>query len=292
MTTPYRGRFAPSPTGALHFGSLVTAVGSYLRARSQDGVWLVRMEDLDPPREAPGAADDILYTLEAFGLRWDGAVMYQSRRADAYRQALERLAGFGLLFHCGCSRKDLQGIPVYPGTCRSRSTSVSLPGAIRLRCETPPIGFTDLIQGALRQDIAAETGDFILRRADGPYAYQLAVVVDDAAQGITEVMRGCDLLPLTGAQIHLQRLLELPVPRHAHLPIAVNAQGEKLSKQTRALPVDKARPAPALWLALEFLGQAPPRQLQRAPVAEILDWALHNWDMARIPAVGSRPSPV
>lgn len=293
MTTAlYRGRFAPSPTGPLHFGSLVTAVGSFLQARRQGGVWLVRIEDIDPPREVPGAADDILFTLDAFGLHWDEAVMYQSCRGDAYRNVLEHLAGIGMLFHCSCSRKDLQGFLIYPGICRTRTREGVTPTAIRVRCESPAIEFTDLIQGVVRQDIASEIGDFVLRRADGPFAYQLAVVVDDATQGISEVMRGNDLLTQTGAQIYLQRLLEVSTPRYAHLPIATNAKGEKLSKQTYALPVDKKDPSPALWMALDFLGHPPPLELQGAPAVDILAWGLANWDSAKIPAVASRPSPV
>jgi glutamyl-Q tRNA(Asp) synthetase len=282
MAAPYRGRFAPSPTGPLHLGSLIAAVGSYLEARSRDGEWLVRMEDLDPPREVPGAADLILRMLEAYGFEWDGAVLYQSTRTDAYEAALQRLAQADMLYPCACTRKEIadsavQGIEglVYPGTCRS-----GLHGrperAWRVRTTAEKITFDDAIQGRQAQVLGHDIGDFVLKRADGLYAYQLAVVVDDAEQGVTQVVRGADLLGSTPRQIWLQRLLGLPTPQYTHLPVAVNAEGEKLSKQTLAAPLDLYRPAPSLWQALDFLGQQPPPEL-RNDAATLWQWAKANW---------------
>ncbi len=286
----YRGRFAPSPTGPLHFGSLIAAVGSYLEANTQNGEWLVRMEDLDPPREMPGAADGILKTLESYGFEWDGEVLYQSRRGDAYEAALDQLRSSGQLYPCACTRKEIadsavQGIegPVYPGTCRA-GLHGRAPRAWRVRTSMDEIEFDDAIQGHQQQVLERDIGDFVLKRADGFYAYQLAVVVDDAAQGITHIVRGADLLDSTPRQIWLQRLLGLPTPHYAHLPVAVNEHGEKLSKQTLATALDASRPAPALWQALDFLGQHPPSALQRAPLAELWAWARANWAISRIAA--------
>ena len=293
----YRGRYAPSPTGPLHFGSLVAAVGSYLEAKSRGGLWLLRMEDLDPPREQPGAADAILRTLDACGMGWDGKPLYQSRRKEAYRAALARLEAQGLVYACGCSRREIadsglgpDGALIYPGTCRNGLAPGKTPRAIRVRVDHEPIEFEDALQGPIRQDLAAEVGDFVLLRADGLHAYQLAVVVDDAEQGITDVVRGADLLDSTPRQIYLQRLLGLRIPRYLHLPAAVNTAGEKLSKQTRAAPVDERDPVPALAQAMEFLGQAPPAQLCRAPLAEFWRWALAHWDAQRIPRRRSLPA--
>ena len=294
----YRGRFAPSPSGALHFGSLVAAVGSYLEAKRRGGVWLVRMEDLDPPRMQAGAADRILRTLEACGLFWDGEIMLQSRRGAAYRAALERLEAQGLAYACGCSRREIadsglgpDGTLIYPGTCRAGLAPGKAARATRLRVGHESITFHDALQGRIHQDLAAEVGDFVLRRADGLYAYQLAVVVDDAEQGITDVVRGADLLDSTPRQIYLQRLLGLPTPRYLHLPAAVNAAGEKLSKQTLAQPVDVRNPVPALAQVMDFLGHAPPADLRRATPAEFWRWALAHWDAARIPRRRSLPAP-
>ncbi|MFZ5557583.1 MAG: tRNA glutamyl-Q(34) synthetase GluQRS [Pseudomonadota bacterium] len=287
---PYRGRFAPSPTGPLHFGSLVTAVGSFLEARTRGGAWLLRMEDLDRPREQPRARDAILRTLEACGLTWDGPVAAQSRRTEAYHAALHRLAHAGAAFPCACSRREIAdsavaGIegPVYPGTCRGGLPHGRRPRAIRvLTAGAEPVVFADALQGEVRQDVAAEAGDFIIYRADRIVAYQLAVVVDDALQGITDVVRGADLLHSTPRQILLQRLLGLPTPRYVHLPVAVNAAGEKLSKQTRASAVDVAHPVPALVAAMRFLGHPPPG-LEAASVATFWQWALENWRLERVP---------
>jgi glutamyl-Q tRNA(Asp) synthetase len=288
----YRGRFAPSPTGPLHFGSLVAAVGSWAEARAGAGEWLVRMEDLDPPREVPGAADVILGTLESLGLEWDGPVVHQSTRAEAYRTALEALQLQGLLFPCACTRKEiadsaitaLDGSLVYPGTCRRGLPPGRPARATRVRVDVGATEFEDGLQGRVRQDLARDVGDFVLVRADGLFAYQLAVVVDDAAQGMTDVVRGADLLDSTPRQIFLQRLLRFPTPRYLHLPVAVNARGEKLSKQTLAAPVDGSRPGAALAAALRFLGQSPPAGLERASGRTVLQWAVAHWDRGRIPA--------
>ena len=331
----YRGRFAPSPTGPLHFGSLLAAVGSYLEAKHRGGAWLLRMEDLDRPREQPGAADAILRTLESCGMGWDGSILYQSRRSETYRAALSRLEAQGLAYACGCSRREIadsnlsfapprgahdaplarasgrgaggspkggttrrgggegldDGSLVYPGTCRNGLAPGKAPRAARLRVGDSVIEFEDALQGRLRQDLATEVGDFVLHRADGLYAYQLAVVIDDADQGITHVVRGADLLASTPRQIYLQRLLGLTTPRYLHLPAAVNAAGEKLSKQALAPPVDARDPVPALAQVMEFLGQSPPAQLGRATLAEFWDWALAHWDAQRIPRRRSLPAP-
>lgn len=290
----YRGRFAPSPTGPLHFGSLVAAVGSFLEARARGGEWLVRVEDLDPPRVAPGAADDILLTLEACGMEWDGSVAYQSARYDAYHCALHQLREKELVYPCACSRREIADSAVagregqvYPGTCRGGIAREKSARALRLDTRGAVVTFDDALQGHATLDLEREAGDFVLYRADGVYAYQLAVVVDDAEQGVTDVVRGADLLCSTPRQIYLQQLLGLPQPRYAHLPVAVDATGEKLSKQTLAAPVDADNPLPALVAALSFLGQQPPRELARATIREFWDWALKNWKLERVPRVAS-----
>ena len=290
----YRGRFAPSPTGPLHFGSLVAAVGSHLEARVNHGEWLVRIEDIDTPRVVPSAADDILRTLEAFGMAWDGAVLYQSTRTDTYRMALDQLQADGALYACACTRREIadsavQGIdgPVYPGTCRNGPTPAraSHGCARRLRTQGARIAFNDGVQGHITQDVENAVGDFVVARADGLTAYQLCVVVDDAAQGITHVVRGADLLDSTPRQIWLQQRLQVATPHYAHLPVALNAQGEKLSKQSRAAAVDHDHPIPALINALIFLHHAPPAQLRAAAIRDIWSWALENWRLARLPPV-------
>ncbi len=285
----YRGRFAPSPTGPLHFGSLVAALASYLEARQQQGEWLLRMEDLDTPRNMPGAADAILRSLEAFGFEWDGAVVYQSERHDLYAAALARLQEDGLVYPCGCTRKEIadsaiHGIEgaIYPGTCRSGLPPGKTARAWRIRAENRTIGFDDAIQGHVAQNLARDIGDFVLKRADGFYAYQLAVVVDDADQGITHVVRGADLLDSTPRQIYLQQVLGLPAMHYAHIPVVLNAQGEKLSKQTQAAAVDDRQPATQLWQALDFLQQSPPAAIRNAPLADIWQWADQNWQLSRI----------
>ncbi len=287
---PYRGRFAPSPTGPLHFGSLVAALASCLDARAAGGEWLVRMEDVDRSREVPGAADQILRALEAFGFEWDGPVMYQQHRDEAYGAALERLLAAGHAFPCACTRRELEtGAPpgpqgrIYPGTCREGLPPGREARAVRVRVDGAAVRFEDRLLGPQGQDLAAEVGDFVVRRGDGLFAYQLAVVVDDAAQGITDVVRGSDLLGSTPRQIHLQRLLGLPTPRYLHLPVAVDARGVKLSKQTGAPPVDARQPLPALCAALRFLGHAPPREACTGSLNDFWRWAIGHWSVERLP---------
>jgi glutamyl-Q tRNA(Asp) synthetase len=276
----YVGRFAPSPTGPLHFGSLVAALASYLEARAAKGKWLLRMEDLDRPREQPGAADQILRALERLGFEWDGPVLWQSARLERYRAVLEDLQQRGFAYPCGCSRKELEdsvlaidGSRVYPGTCRHGLAPGKNPRAMRLRTHAAPIAFADRIQGEIEQRVEREVGDFVLQRADGICAYQLAVVVDDLDQGVTDVVRGADLLDSTARQIHLQRILGARQPRYAHLPVAVNAAGEKLSKQTGAAPLDLANPERELARARRFLGQGE-----------------EGWDLARVPRARVLPA--
>jgi glutamyl-Q tRNA(Asp) synthetase len=259
------GRFAPSPTGPLHFGSLVAAVGSWLFARRGGGRWLVRMEDLDTPRVVSGSADEILRTLERYGLTWEGEVVYQSQRIGLYDDALSALREKRLVYECGCSRADLQRAasaplgrePVYPGTCRDGLPPGRIARAIRFRTSHDVVALDDMIAGRIEEDVAAQTGDFVIRRADGVYAYQLAVIVDDAAQNVTQVVRGADLLTSTARQIALQRALGYPTPSYAHLPLVVNAGGSKLGKRDGALPLpslDEKRIRETLSFALQFLG--------------------------------------
>jgi len=287
----YRGRFAPTPTGPLHFGSLVAATGSYLDARASQGEWLVRIEDIDTPRIRPGAADEILRQLESFGLEWSGPVVYQSTRKELYRAALESLRSRGYVYPCCCSRKEIADSATragsiaglrYPGTCRSRGQELNRPSAWRIRTHNDPVRFTDRALGVQEQRIEEEGGDFVLLRADGVFAYQLAVVVDDAAQGITDVVRGADLLDSTFRQIFLQQALELRQPHYLHLPVATNARGEKLSKQTRAQPLNSADPAPELWKALQFLGHQPPQELACGEPRPLWNWALAHWSVRGI----------
>lgn len=286
---PYRGRFAPSPTGPLHFGSLVAAVGSYLQARSRAGEWLVRMEDVDTPRTVPDADRDILETLASFGMEWDGPVLYQSRRSRRYGAALDGLSNARLAYPCGCSRRDIAGA-VYPGFCRNGLAPGKSPRSIRVLTEGQRIAFEDRLQGPFTQDLDTGVGDFVIRRADGLFAYQLAVVVDDAEQGVTEVVRGSDLLDSTPRQILLQRLLGLPTPGYVHLPIAVDERGDKLSKQTRALPVDPRHPGPLLCQVLTFLGHQPPEELIHAPLPELWAWAIHVWRLEQVPRRHTLPA--
>lgn len=284
-----RGRFAPSPTGPLHFGSLVAALGSYLDARHRHGEWLLRVEDLDPPREVPGATDDILRTLEAFGLEWDGPVVYQSSRGEHYRAALARLEQSGYLYGCACTRREIADssfsgqASIYPGTCRNGLPPGRQARAMRVHVDDITIRVTDRLQEALSQQLAREVGDFILRRADGLTGYQLAVVVDDAAQGITDVVRGADLLDSTPRQNYLQRLLDLPTPRYLHLPVAVSPDREKLGKQTHAPAVRPDAGNRTLIAALDFLQQALPEDAALATRTELLDWAISHWDDTRLP---------
>lgn len=293
----YRGRFAPSPTGPLHFGSLVAAVGSYLDARHEDGEWLVRMEDLDPPREIPGAADRILRALEAYGFEWDGPVWYQSQRQEAYQEALERLRDDGLVFHCGCTRRDIANLaqtgidgPLYPGTCRDGLPPGRMPRAIRVRAAATTISIEDRLQGRISQRLDTQVGDFTLRRADGLFAYQLAVVVDDGAQGISDVVRGSDLLDSTPRQVYLQGLLGLATPHYLHLPVATNPAGEKLSKQTHALAIPDSADLALLCRCLRFLGQEVPAGLHESGLDAFWNWAIVDWNPGRIsPRRAMRP---
>ncbi len=280
----YIGRFAPSPTGPLHLGSLFTALASYLDARAHNGRWLVRMEDLDPPREQAGAADNILRTLEHYGLNWDGEVWFQSRRHALYEQAVQQLVQAHSAFFCTCSRKDLQLLSVdsYPGTCRHCHTPPDREYAIRLQVNDQPIHFEDALQGPCEFNLQQEGGDFIIKRKDGLYAYHLAVVVDDAAQNITHIVRGIDLLDSTPRHLLLQQQLGLPTPNYAHLPVLVNEQGQKLSKQTFATPIPMQNPVPWLFACLHALNQNPPDALRFATLNECLDWGVENWSLARV----------
>jgi glutamyl-Q tRNA(Asp) synthetase len=288
------GRFAPSPTGTLHFGSLVAAIASWLDARHAGGQWRVRIEDVDETRTVAGAADDILRTLEAFALHWDGEVVWQSRRKPRYEAALERLRAAGLAYRCRCSRKEiadsgLRGIEgaVYPGTCRKLGLDLSVPGADRFLVSPGSVVFTDRVQGRIAQDVSRDVGDFVLKRRDGLHAYQLAVVVDDAEQAIDRVVRGADLLQSTPRQILLQRALGFSTPSYLHFPVAANAAGEKLSKQTLAGPVDPRLAGPLVAQALEFLGQPVPAGTPE----EMLAQAARAWDPGRVPAGVSARAP-
>ena len=282
MESTYRGRFAPSPTGPLHFGSLVTAVGSFLDARSVGGTWLVRIEDLDPPREIPGATDDILRTLESFGLYWDETVLYQSRNQEAYQDALETLSQQHWIYPCGCSRRDIRKIagqtPIYPGTCRNGLAPDREARSLRMRVDNTIIDFQDRLVGTLQENLATEVGDFIVKRADGLFAYQLAVVVDDAAQGITDIVRGHDLFDNTARQIYLQQQLGFPTPRYLHLPLATWPDGSKYSKQTHAPSVSNQNTEAILLQALRFIGQKVPEDLANEKLDAIWQWAIENWD--------------
>lgn len=271
----------------MHFGSLVSALASYLHARAADGQWQVRMEDLDPPREQPGAADAILTGLEQHGLHWDGPVLYQSQRLEAYEHTLEQLRQAGLLYACTCTRRELKAMGgIYNGRCRHRSVSGEQPHALRLKLYDLPPGapplpdvcrFEDLFQGPQAQNLRQEVGDQIMRRKDNLFAYQLAVVVDDIAQSISHVVRGSDLLDVSTAQIALFRLLGKTPPRYGHVPIALSTEGQKLSKQNGAPALLGEYAGANLWRALAFLNQNPPGELATANVAEILSWAVQNW---------------
>jgi glutamyl-Q tRNA(Asp) synthetase len=272
----------------------VAALASCLDARAAGGEWLLRIEDIDTPRNVAGATDAILRALEACGFEWDGPVVFQSQRLELYRDALAVLRARGALYGCACSRREIadsslasDGSRRYPGTCRKGLSEGKTARAFRVPVAPGVICFDDRLQGRVCQDLAEEVGDFVVFRADGLFAYQLAVVVDDAGQGMTDVVRGADLLDSTPRQIWLQRLLDLPTPRYLHLPVAVNDKGEKLSKQTLAEPVDAARPQSALMTALGFLGQAAPAELAQATLAELWRWAAANWDASRIPTARS-----
>ncbi len=279
--TRYVGRFAPSPTGPLHFGSLLAAVASYVQAKSHAGLWLLRVEDIDPPRQEEGATEEILAALDRYGFEWDGPVTYQSESEEKHRHVVSELRAAGLAYPCSCSRQDLatatQGPlgAVYPGTCRNGCEGAEF--AVRVRTDDATVEFVDLLQGTQCQHLDTESGDFVILRRDGLIAYHLAVVVDDFDQGITEIVRGIDLLDSTPRQIHLQRLLDYRTPAYLHIPVAENKQGQKLSKLTGApaLPLDKV--GQILTAALDALGQQPPRELAECPRRDIWSWSIKHW---------------
>lgn len=284
----YRGRFAPTPSGPLHFGSIVAAAGSWLEARTRAGEWQLRIDDLDPPRVAPGAAEDILRCLEAFALHWDGAPVYQSTRGEAYRAAFEQLQRSGLVYPCACSRRQIaqravMGTdgPVYPGTCRNGMPPGAAVRTWRLRTAGAQVEFVDRVLGRQQRDLERASGDFVLLRADGVWSFQLASAVDDAEMAMTDIVRGADLLESSARQILVLEALGHPVPTYAHLPVVVDAAGEKLSKQTLAPAADAARAGELLADALRFLGQEIPAS-SHADVRAVLDWALAHWDLSRV----------
>ena len=288
MTAPcsnpsYIGRFAPTPSGHLHFGSLVAALASYLDARSMSGRWLLRMEDLDPPREMPGAQTAILQALERYGFEWDGTLIRQSERHEAYAQVVDKLFSQGLAYACTCSRKQLEGYNgIYPGFCRNAGHPMEN-AAIRLRVPELHYAFTDRVQGMYGQHVGREVGDFIIRRRDGLYAYQLAVVLDDGAQGVTDIVRGADLLDSTPRQLYLQELLGLSQPRYLHVPLIVQPDGHKLGKSYRSPPLTPEQATPLLLRALRALGQTTDDSLAHASPREVLDWGIAHWDAGLIP---------
>lgn len=282
-STPYVGRFAPSPSGPLHFGSLLAAVASYLQAKCANGQWLLRIEDIDPPREHPGADTLILKALEAYGFEWDGPVIYQSGFRERHEASIDDLLAAGLAFPCSCSRRDLAAVPrgplgaIYPGTCRLGCESED--AAIRVLTHDNPIDFTDRLQGLQSMRLESESGDFVMRRRDGLIAYHLAVVLDDAHQGVTEIVRGIDLIDSTPRHIHLQQLLKIPTPSYVHIPVAENADGQKLSKLTGAAAIAPENAGATLVAALRALGQKPDIELAALPVAGIWAWAIDHWQL-------------
>lgn len=286
------GRFAPSPTGPLHFGSLLAAVASYCVARRSGGDWLLRMDDLDGPRVVEGAADAILCTLEGLGFAWDGPVLWQSRRSQAYQAALGQLQAQGLLYDCACTRREILASaphpgeegPVYPGTCRDGMPPGRPARAVRIRVPEGGVAFTDGVFGLQAQDLAREVGDFVLRRADGLFAYQLATVVDDAASGVNQVVRGADLLSSTARQVFLCASLGLAAPDYLHVPLAVAADGSKISKrQGTALDPGAWTGGGPVARALRWLGQPLPGELDGAPPGEVLAWGAANFSVGLIP---------
>ena len=286
---PYVGRFAPSPSGPLHLGSMLAALAAWLDARAHGGCWLLRMEDLDTPRVQPGAADIICRQLEAFHLHWDGEILWQSRRTEAYREALFTLESRGMLFNCQCSRKALReadsaesGEPRYPGTCRSLSLPSSATNAIRVRVSDEPITVNDRILPSISSHLQREIGDFVLKRRDGIIAYQLAVVVDDQHQGITHVVRGADIHSSTARQIWLQHQLNASTPIYAHTPLLCDPQARKLSKQNHAPAVSLQDPGATTVYLLQQLNHSPPDDLRKASVTELLDWAVAHWEIERL----------
>ncbi len=275
------GRFAPSPTGPLHLGSLYTALASFLQARSQQGKWLLRIDDLDTPRNVKGATDSILTTLDTFGLHWDDSVVYQSQTLDVYYDMLHELTQKQLIYPCTCSRKTLtftQTTDIYNGLCRHKTISPESPHALRIKTDSRLISFEDGLQGVISHNLAQQHGDFILKRKDGIIAYQFAVVIDDNRQGINQVVRGIDLLTETPKQIYLQQVLGLPCPDYLHVPVIVDNQGYKLSKQTQATAVNLTMPQNVIFNLLGLLKQNPPSELQYASVTELINWAIVHWN--------------
>ncbi|MDI9802092.1 tRNA glutamyl-Q(34) synthetase GluQRS [Citrobacter koseri] len=283
----YIGRFAPSPSGELHFGSLIAALGSYLRARSQHGIWRVRIEDIDPPREVPGAAETILRQLEHYGLHWDGDILWQSQRHDAYRDALAWLRQQNLSYYCTCPRARIQRIGgVYDGHCRILQHGPEN-AAVRIKQFSPVMQFHDVLRGDIQADPQLAREDFIIHRRDGLFAYNLAVVVDDHFQGVTEIVRGADLIEPTVRQISLYQQFCWRAPDYIHLPLALNEQGAKLSKQNHAPALPEGDPRPVLIAALRFLGQNATAQWQDMPTDELLQYAVDNWTLTTVPESAS-----
>ena len=282
-TQDYIGRFAPSPSGALHFGSLVAALGSYLQARSRQGRWLVRIEDIDPPREIPGAAATILHQLEHYGLYWDGSVLWQSQRHEAYREALDTLHAAGLSYYCTCTRSRIQQLGgIYDGYCRNCNNGPQN-AAVRFIQHHPVMQFTDQLSGILHANNALAQEDFIIHRRDGLFAYNLAVVVDDNYQGITEIVRGADLIEPTVRQISLYRQFGWQTPFYIHLPLVLNLQGEKLSKQNHAKALPSGDPRPVIIAALRFLNQVVEDNWADLSLEKLLSNAVDNWSLLRVP---------
>ena len=292
----YRGRFAPTPTGPLHFGSLITAVASYCQACSLQGDWLVRIEDVDETRNVPGADDNILRTLDNYGFQWHGEVLYQTHRKQAYEEALQQLVANDRVYRCVCSRRELQelteqGEPgnIYPGLCAHKQHPDSIEGALRIRTQNRPIEFDDQIMGKYGHNLKQDLGDFIVRRRDGLFAYQLAVVIDDEFQQITDIVRGIDLLDSTPRQIYLQQQLNYNTPTYAHLPVATDSNGDKLGKQTGAPGIDPDKPVAALVKAMNFLGQQTEPGLEKASLNTFWQWAMEYWDINNIPRTDKIP---
>ena len=286
----YIGRFAPSPTGPLHFGSLLAALASFLDARANQGKWLMRIEDLDPPREPAGSAELILQQLQDFGMNWDDEVLYQSTRLGVYEEVMGQLQDKGLAYPCDCTRPQIREMGlVYNGSCRERSTPPEKPYALRLKTEALKIGFDDVIQGHFSQQLELDAGDFVIRRKDELYAYQLAVVVDDEFQNITHVVRGWDLLDSTPRQIYLQRVLNYQEMSYIHIPIIVDEKGQKLSKQAFAPSIETDRASEAIYKALVFLGQVPPAEIATERPESQLQWAIANWDSQAVAKISSLP---
>jgi len=296
MKNNYRGRFAPSPTGPLHFGSLLAAISSYAPARQAQGKWLVRIEDVDLPRCDSNSTKSILTALDAYGMHWDEEIIYQSQRNKYYQAALDTLSHKNSTYHCACTRKEINKINpstgsthIYPGTCKNGIPEGKTARSIRIRTNSTTISFDDCVQGTFAQNIANEVGDFIIKRADDLFAYQLAVVVDDEEQGITDIVRGSDMLDSTPRQIFLQQQLGYFTPRYTHIPLAINSGGQKLSKQTKAPAIKIDDPRPTLINALNFLHQQVPSELRDTDIETIWQWVIQNWSTNNIPSQLSLP---